>query len=231
MSVAERHAVAWTFHALEFQAELPALEAVLSEEERERANRFVRPDLRLAYVVGRGLVRWLLAAEMGYRAEEVPIIYGSKGKPMVRGGAPASFNLSRSNGCIAIVLGHGTEAGIDVERIRAGEWPDLARRYFAPAEAEYIRTQPPGERDRAFFEIWTRKEAYVKAVGDGLSLPLESFRVPTGAISDDGAARIDDGRGDWCTFPLEMEDGFVGACVLAAGTRLVHHRRRPDVTP
>jgi 4'-phosphopantetheinyl transferase len=220
-------AVVWLFDAAELEGSLPLLERFLSTEEREKARRFVRPDVGRTCAIARGTLRWLLGAEIGCRPEEVAIVYNEFGKPELCGGAGPLFNVSHSEGRIAIALGFGAPVGIDIERVRPGpEWPDLSRRYFAPREAEYIESLNPEQRNQAFFEIWTRKEAYVKAQGRGLSIPLDAFCVPLGPMSL-GAALVEDGTGLWQAGPLATEGEFVGAWVAQVGTRVEQHRRAP----
>ena len=220
----------WTFDASNLEGHLPSLERVLTSEESEKARRFARADVRRTYCIGRGMLRLILGARMGCRPEDVCISYNPFGKPELAGGSGPFFNVSHSEDRIAIALGFGAPVGIDVERIRDGpQWPELARNYFAFQESEYIESLPPAERSRAFFEIWTRKEAYVKARGQGLSIPLKAFCVPLGSISESDAPAIEDGSAQWRVRPLAMDGEFAGALVVRTGTRVVHHRAPPSI--
>jgi 4'-phosphopantetheinyl transferase len=153
------------------------LHALLSPDERARAARFHFARDRDRYVVGRGLLRRLLAGYLGIEPGAVRFRYGAHDKPELAAPGPA-FNVSHSGpvGLFAFVnLG---EIGVDVELDR--EQPDheqIAERFFSPAEREALRALPAEQRARGFLSCWTRKEAFIKARGDGLSLALDSFDV------------------------------------------------------
>lgn len=214
-------AAAWIFDAALLERERPLLERLLTADERERARRLTRAEARLAYVVGRGVLRSLLARQIGCGPEEVPICYNRFGKPELPGGGGPFFNLSNASGRIAIALGPEAKVGIDIERVRDGEdWPELSRRFFAQREAGYLASLDPAERTAAFFHIWTRKEAYLKALGSGLSTPLDAFCVPPGPLGDQ-VARVEDGSQAWEVRAIDCGEQFAGACVVPAGTHLV----------
>lgn len=104
--------------------------------------------------------------------------YGSKGKPELASPLGIEFSVTHSGGLAAFAFISGREIGIDVELMRPlVEMQSIADRVFCPEEAAEIMSLPPSERQRAFFYCWTRKEAYIKAIGDGLSKPLDDFRV------------------------------------------------------
>jgi 4'-phosphopantetheinyl transferase len=154
---------------------------VLSDAERERAGRFAfRRDAR-RFIVARARLRQLLAARSGVPAESVALTYGAHGKPALadpgndRG---LRFNLSHRDELAVFAFSFGREVGIDIEALR--ELPDaddLAARFFSPREHEAYQALDRGERTVGFFNCWTRKEAFVKALGEGLSHPLDSFDV------------------------------------------------------
>jgi 4'-phosphopantetheinyl transferase len=153
------------------------LERLLSAPEREHASRYQHENLRTRYVVGRGLLRTLLGSYAGARPGEIEFSYGEQGKPFAPGGFPW-FNLSHSGPVALFAFSSSAEVGIDVElegRTVAGQ--RIAERFFSPAEAVKLRALPEPLQARAFLTCWTRKEAFIKARGDGLSLPLRSFEV------------------------------------------------------
>jgi 4'-phosphopantetheinyl transferase len=153
----------------------------LSDDERARAARFVLEHDRNSYVAAHGILRSLLAGYVECRPEEVQFSYGAYGKPSVsypRLTDPLSFNLSHSHGLGAVAIVRGREIGVDVEKIR----PDfasveVAERYFSSAEVDELRQLPDDRRAEGFFLCWTRKEAYIKALGEGLRIPLNTFSV------------------------------------------------------
>ena len=158
-----------------------ALRGLLAPHERERADRFHFPKDRRHFTVARGLLRTLLARYTGRPAELISFDYNKYGRPALAVGEPAEdlrFNVSHSKGLALYAFARGREVGVDVEFLRgefAGE--EIAVRFFSPAEVAALRALPAAERTRAFFACWTRKEAYIKAHGLGLSLPLDGFDV------------------------------------------------------
>lgn len=154
-----------------------ALRRVLADDERARADRFHFDKHRRRYIVGRGVLRHLLGAALGLAPGRIAFDYGPHGKPAVAG-AGLAFNLSNSSDLAVIALGGGSPLGVDVERLRAMDDADaIAQRFFSAPEVEAFRRLDPGDRDHGFFRCWTRKEAYIKAIGDGLTMPLDRFQV------------------------------------------------------
>lgn len=156
---------------------LPALEA----EERQRADRFHFARDRDRFIVTRGMLRRILARYLIAAPEAVRFRYGSHGKPTLapdQNGTDLRFNLSHTEGLALLAVARAREVGIDVERVRPGfASEEIAERFFAPAEVRALRALPRDRQDDAFFACWTRKEAYVKARGEGLSIPLDQFTV------------------------------------------------------
>jgi len=194
------------------------LEGVLSPEERQRARRFRTAELTQAFVAGRGILRTILGGCLHLPPSDVPLEYGERGKPRIRGGGRLRFNLSHSGGQALYALAVDCEVGVDLERIRP--MPDcesIAERFFSAAEQRDLRSAPPRQREAAFFTCWTRKEAYIKAVGDGLSLPLDSFRV---SLLPSEPPTLD-ARGDsqeWSLFDVSPGQSYAAALV-AEGSR------------
>ena len=158
-----------------------ALWRLLSPMERARADRFVLPLHRNRFTVARGLLRTILARYTGAPAQELEFEYGEFEKPLLAGAfrtRDTRFNLSHSHELALFAIARGREVGIDLERIRPDvKHRSIAERYFCSAEAEALRRLPRSSQCAAFFAVWTRKEAYVKARGEGLSYPFDRFRV------------------------------------------------------
>lgn len=152
--------------------------ALLSDDELERADRFRFDTHRSRYVVGRGQLRSLLARYLGARPAGLRFEYGEFDKPALAGGSDLHFNLAHSGAVVLYALTRAGEVGIDVElaEIRPRD-ERLAERFFSPAEVAVLRALPRSERPRAFLRCWTRKEAFLKARGDGLQLALRTFDV------------------------------------------------------
>jgi 4'-phosphopantetheinyl transferase len=156
---------------------------LLSDDERARADRFRFDQHRRQYTVGRGALRTLLASYLGSRPELIRFSYGPRGKPFLdpslAGGADGlQFNLSNSSEMALVGFVRGTEIGVDVEYLKP--MPDceqISERFFSASEREVLRKLPQDVKEEGFFNCWTRKEAYLKAVGEGLAAPLDSFDV------------------------------------------------------
>lgn len=157
------------------------LQATLSLEEKARADRFHFANDRNRFVAARGLLRELLGRYLRRAPADLEFSYGRHGKPVLSGENPSSglcFNVSHSAGLAVYAFARERNLGIDVEHVRpesAGE--DIAQHYFSAREVNDLRTLPPEARAEGFFHCWTRKEAYLKATGMGLQIPLDSFSV------------------------------------------------------
>ena len=169
----------WAVQLEASEARLSQCLAWLSEDERARAARFHFEQHRRNFVLGRAVLRALLASILGTPPAAIRFCYGPKGKPALEDARTLlRFNVSNSVNLAAYAFTQGCDLGIDVEALRpVPEMERIAARFFAPAEVSELMSLPQPDRPQAFFNCWTRKEAYIKAVGDGLSVPLDSFRV------------------------------------------------------
>jgi 4'-phosphopantetheinyl transferase len=190
---------------------------VLTEAERAQAARFHFEHLRRHYTVARGALRLLLGRYLSADPALIALRTGPKGKPFVD--APLSFNVSHSGDLALLAFTRGPELGIDVEQFRP--MPDLlpvARRFFCAEETEELMALPPPARQRAFFACWTRKEAYIKATGNGLHTPLDQFRV---TLRPGEAARFvhiaNDDAGAWTLHDVVVPEGYAAAVAYRAG--------------
>jgi len=200
------------------QPVLEGFESLLSEDEISRADRFALPKVRKRFVAGRGLLRVLLGRYLGTDPSAVTFCYGPQGKPTLAGPRQAlSFNLSHSAHMVVCAVTRSGELGIDVERLRpAVDSQAIARRFFSPRETAALLALPPASRPRAFFACWTRKEAYIKAKGGGLTIPLASFDVsltPGEPVALLRAADPDETR-RWVLHELDPAPGFVAALAV-----------------
>jgi 4'-phosphopantetheinyl transferase len=152
---------------------------VLDPGERERASRFWIEADRREFAAAHALLRAMLTYYFDVPALAWRFLVDANGKPWVDpnvGPHEIQFNLSHTRGLVAVALASRGAIGVDVEEIDEAK-ADLAiaEAYFAPSEVELLRQAPPSERTRCFFRLWTLKEAYIKAIGEGLSAPLNSF--------------------------------------------------------
>lgn len=155
--------------------ELPGAEALLTDEERDRARRFVGPLLQRRFVMARAQLRLLLGRHLDRDPRGLVFLLNEFGKPRLDDHPGVHFSLSHSQDRALLAVSEGPEIGADLEKVRAIDHIGLARRYFHPDEVATIeRHEDPRQ---AFFRVWTLKEAVVKALGLGLSLPLGGFAV------------------------------------------------------
>jgi 4'-phosphopantetheinyl transferase len=159
-------------------AALQELAATLSPDEKLHANRFHFCRDRDHFIAARGILRILLGAYLNRDPKGLAFRYGPQGKPELERDHSFGFNLSHKPGLAVYAFGRGRHLGIDLESI-AAEFPgeEIARRFFSPHELRELLALPPDSRAEGFFLAWTRKEAYIKARGQGLQIQLSSFNV------------------------------------------------------
>ena len=195
--------------------------AVLTDEERDRARRFVFDRDRDRFIGARACLRQLLAARLGTPPDSVELVYGARGKPALAPGYADTglrFNVSHCDDLTLYAFSCGREIGIDVEAVRPiGDADDIAARFFSQRENRAYRALEPSDRPLGFFQCWTRKEAFIKALGDGLSYPLDRFDVSLTPGEPAQILRVEDTPGDRCGWRLESwspAPGFVAAVVI-----------------
>lgn len=172
----------WQADYADWAGRLADLKAYLSEDEVNRCDRFLRDGDRDRYAFAHGVLRRVLAGCCGCEPAALAFEMGPHGKPFLA--APPienkhlEFNLSHSGDLVLIGATSCGPLGVDVERLsRKVEFENLSDRYFSPEEADAIRLHSERGRRRVFFDTWVCKEAFIKAVGDGLTMPLDSFTV------------------------------------------------------
>jgi 4'-phosphopantetheinyl transferase len=186
------------------------LSSYLSQDERARASRFVFQHDREHFLVARGRLRELLATYLHRSPQSLEFRTGQYGKLSLADRADLRFNLTHSYGLALYAFAMNRELGIDVEKIRpefASE--GIAERYFSAAEQNELRELPVDLRTSAFFLCWTRKEAYVKAHGGGLQIPLESFDVSLTPGKPETLRSADSDR--WNLRSFEPAPGYIAS--------------------
>lgn len=194
----------------------------LSEDELERSNSFKFQEGRRRYIAARGCLRNILAYYLGLEASKLRFVYNSHGKPELAKGygyKSLAFNLSHSHELGLIAVAWDRQVGVDLEMIRSNvEREQLAERFFSKREVSDLRSVPDEMRERAFFACWTRKEAFIKARGQGLSLPLDQFDV---SLNPQNPPVIFAIHGDeiearkWSLFHLDPHPGYVAALAIS----------------
>lgn len=187
----------------------------LTEDERDRARRFLFERDRNHFIAGRGILRELLGKYLSRPPAELKFRYGPQGKPTLSGQKSQQsvrFNLSHSHGLAVFAFSLDRELGVDLELVRSDvATEEIASRYFSARELAEFRLVPPHLRAEAFFLCWTRKEAFVKARGEGLHIPLDSFSV---SLTPGEVEKLEGADCEGCTISsLQPAPGFVGAIV------------------
>jgi 4'-phosphopantetheinyl transferase len=195
-----------------------SLQRTLAADELSRAERLYFQKDRQRFIVARGLLRAILSRYLDMEPSQLRYCYSEHGKPYLTpssGRKTPSFNLSHSDGLALYAVARGREVGIDLERIRpVVEVEQIAERFFSAWEKDVFRALPGHLRHMAFFTCWTRKEAYIKARGEGLSQPLDQFDV---SLVPGEPAMLLSIRGDpqeafhWSLRELAPGSGYVAA--------------------
>lgn len=199
-------------------------EALLDDEERARALRFVRSPDRSRFVLAHAALRLFLARCLDVQPAAVRYESGLHGKPRLAPGLPAlEFNLSHSAGLGLLAVARDRPVGVDVEHLRdVPEALNIADTHFSAAEREVLVSLPPAERRAAFFRCWTRKEAVIKALGEGLGRALGSFEVDLAPGSTSALTRFDGRPGSvagWSLRDLTAPTGYAAAGAVAVAVR------------
>ena len=200
--------------------EVADLKKVLSPDEMERAERYRFDQHRNEFILTRAVLRIVLASYTAQSPESLSFDYSAQGKPALKNGLPdLRFNVSHTEGLAVLALVREREIGVDAEKIRPQ--PDaqkLAKRFFSAREQLFLGKLSGDELQRAFFRCWTRKEAYIKAKGEGLSIPLHAFDV---SLEEDQPAALVGTRPDpteagrWTLYDLSVGQGYAAALTVA----------------
>lgn len=173
-----RNVHVWTLRTNASSNVIARFEKVLAPDERSRAAQFHVSRPRESFILTRAVLRHLLGRYLGLHPGNICLHYGMNGKPLLSHKSELMFNVSHSGEIAAIALTQGCDVGIDLEQFRPlPDLKEIAAHSFCNEEATEIDSLPACDRQHAFFSCWTRKEAYVKAIGVGLSTPLSAFRV------------------------------------------------------
>jgi 4'-phosphopantetheinyl transferase len=201
-------------------ARLARMRTILNPDETARADRFLMDVHRNRFVAARALLRDLLAGYLEQRPQAIRFEYNEWGKPALAPGFVGNdlrFNLSHSQNLAMYAFALERNVGVDIEMIRAEVASErVAESFFSPWEVETLRALPREDQPEAFFNCWTRKEAYVKARGQGLSIDLKSFDVSLVPGDEAKILRGDDCIG-WSLASFSPEQGCVAAMVTQGG--------------
>jgi 4'-phosphopantetheinyl transferase len=201
-------------------------EALLDDEERARSRRFVHRVDCFRFVIAHAALRLVLARCIDVDPAAIRYERGVHGKPRLAPGLERlEFNLSHSRELALLAITRDRPVGVDVEclRVLSGDVLDLSDTQFSETECKALRALPPAERRTGFFRCWTRKEALIKASGEGLTRDLDSFDVDVGPGSKSALLQIDGRIGQdagWLLRDLPAPPGYAAAGALEGGTNL-----------
>jgi 4'-phosphopantetheinyl transferase len=208
------HMIVWIAHVSAAEDSLIFLEPCLDTRDRERAARFKFSADRARFVVGRGLLRQCLGHYLQKRPETIELAYTDLGRPILSHDDKIQFNISHTQDLVAIAVTAGARIGIDLECIHPDlDLVELAERIFSEEDLQVFQALPHHERLGAFYRAWTRKEAYLKARGEGIAESLQQISV---SLSQEEIVPIEDSRepsspNSWRLLTLPLPAGYAGA--------------------
>ncbi len=175
----------WLINLAVENADLNPFFQILAVDERRRAEKFYFPNDRLKYIVRRAALRYILGNYCGIEPARIRFGYNEFGKPFLineTANNSVNFNISQTGEIAVCAVAFGAEVGVDVETIvKDKPNAEIAERFFSANEIEELRDTSADRKDAAFYRCWTRKESFIKAIGAGLSYPLQNFSVSTSA--------------------------------------------------
>ena len=188
---------------------------LLNADERKRADRLKVEKKRRQFIIGRAFLRTTIANYLNLAPEEINFTYGPDGKPAIENNC-VSFNASHSGEWYLLAISKDRILGIDIERERSNlDYIKIAERFFSPEERLELAAIPSEEQQLAFFRGWTRKEAYLKALGSGLRFPLDQFVTSLGTTPSLLANhRLDGEVARWQMMEVDVPEGYQGAMVV-----------------
>ena len=216
----------WWGSAAAARPRLPELLALLDAGERRRAERFRVDGGRQRFIAAHAMLRCLLGERVGIPPQAIELVTGPRGKPALAAGGAASphFNLAHS-GDLAVVALAGDELGADVEALRPFPRAErFAARFFAPSERRWLEARPVEQRGHAALELWTFKEAYLKAVGSGIAMTLADVEIDPDRPALLRVAGVPVVAGEWTLLSARLPGpGVAAVAVRGSGWRLVAH--------
>ena len=207
----------WSCSFSKSKSKLSRFEGFLSENEKKRAAKVKFEKDKSSFIISRGVLREILSGYLGISPSKVTFEYTSYGKPFLSK-YNLKFNISHSGDLAVFVFNMESEIGVDIERIKNNlNVLELTDNFFSKNEIESLHAMPPEQLNRAFYRCWTRKEAFIKAEGSGLSFPLNQFTV---SLDNDCQATLlktewdSSEKENWSLFSFVPEDGYLVAVAV-----------------
>ncbi len=203
---------------------------VLNQDEKDRAARFVRDEDRLHFIAARSILRNILSRYCHCAPENIQFNYNAKGKPFLnveQMQLDIQFNLSHSHGVALYAISLIENIGIDIEYNQRQIHPlDIAQRFFSNEEITLLSQLPASEQLTGFYKIWTRKEAYVKAIGEGISHPFDQFSVDL--MNNKSKIKLNAAKGklsEWTIYEILTDTKYSAALALPFDEPIIHYWR------
>ncbi len=219
----------WRVSLAQTESCLQSLQQTLSTDEQTKAERFHFPKDRSQFIVSRGALRAILSRYLNINSHILRFDYNPYGKPSLiaaQGGDTLRFNLSHSRGIALIALTQNRDIGVDIEGINPNiSYLEIAESFFSSLENTMLRSLPEHLQLTAFFTCWTRKEAYIKAVGKGLSIPLNQFDVTLAPGEPAALLNVEDNPEEasrWSLIELIPSSDMVAAVAVAGDCSKLH---------
>jgi 4'-phosphopantetheinyl transferase len=208
------------------ELDLALLESFLSDDEKNRADRFHFPHHRRRFIAAHGCLRSILGCYLDRAPDAIKLLNGPKGKPFLEKtgqDAELHFSLSHSNDVALVGIALNKKIGVDIEHIRAlSNMESIAGRYFSENEINQILNTNENDRSQVFFQYWTMKESYLKAMGTGIS-GLQGIQIPH-AKTDTNAQTVcivDASNTSWSIQPLHPTPGYAAAVAIEGSSSIV----------
>jgi 4'-phosphopantetheinyl transferase len=205
--------VVWIAYLSDLRPALPGLEALLDSREQERATRFRFPEDRARFIAGRGLLRHGLRRYAPRVPASIEMTYSSLGRPFVPTAHDAPrFSISHTRDLVALAFADEAQVGVDLEYMKPSvDMQELAERILSEEDFETFQGVPPGDRLAAFYRLWTRKEAYLKARGEGIATGLRDVSVTfTAEATSPVLDRRDSSTEKWRLHALSLPEDYMG---------------------
>ena len=221
------HIVVWMARISQAQDSLPDLQPCLDPRDRERVARFRFSEDRARFTLGRGLLRKCVGEYLHQQPETIVLAYTNRNRPVLAQDDSIQFSISHTHDLVAVALTADARIGIDLEHIHpTPDLPELAERILSAQDLKTFQSLPRDEALTAFFRVWTRKEAYLKARGEGITEGLQEISVSLGPeeISSVADTRDESAATTWRLLSLPVPEGYMGSIACDDAEKSLHFR-------